>query len=110
MLLRDLLELPSVMDGGIDLPPVPDDTLVPEEALNVLLAVGSDLTDVEAVEGCLEIGPLIGDGLPAEACLEDAAGEVLKVGVVVRGLVLPVHPAGRCPLLAHILLFNFHRL
>jgi len=90
----NLLELPSVMYRGQDLALVPDDSWVLGEPLDVLGAIGGDLVDVEAVEGPSEVGPLLAHELPAEACLEDAAGEVLEVGIIVCGSSVCVYPAG----------------
>ena len=78
--MGDALDLPGVVDCGEDLALVADDAGIVVEAVDVVGSVGGDLVQVEVVECGFEVGPLVGDEGPVEACLEYAAGEVAEVG------------------------------
>jgi len=97
----DALELSGVVDRCQDLLPVPDDAGILDEAPDALRAIGGDLAYVEVVESLLEVGPFVGHELPAEAGLEDDAGEVLEVLPVGLGSRVGVDPAGQFSFFGH---------
>ena len=106
MLLGNAFKLPGVVDGGVDLPFVPDDTCVIAESRDILCPIGCHLGYVESVECFPEVRPLVAHKLPAEACLEYAPCQVLKVlDICFRSFIL-VHPVWGSPIFRHTLMIG----
>ncbi len=59
----------GVVDGGLDLGAVTDDARIGDKALDVVVAVGSDLGRVETVEGTPVVLALLENGDPGESRL-----------------------------------------
>ena len=74
MLVGQVYHRSRVLDSSHHLAPVPDDSRVGEQPLQVVLAVGGHPVHLETVEGPLEVGPLLTDHLSAKPGLEDRLG------------------------------------
>ena len=81
---------PGVVDRRFDLPSMPDDPLVLQQARDVSLAESRHALDIEVLERCPECRPLPKDGQPAQARLKPFEADLLEKPAIVDDGLAPL--------------------